>query len=490
MNTIKTTFENIKNFLKTKEGQIIKKYFTIIGYKYTSMILNNNIFHFATEAVLLTMAKSVKTQEKTKETKETEESFPKEYSTLEINEDEYYSNLEFLLGTSSSNESNEADVAFSSKKLGEIFLKFFNEERKKLESDKDIPYPTFQNLLRRAVNNSIIELSEEEEENQDLLEIYLNLEKEKEKEGGNFTLQEFIDKKNEVQAKNDSEKKESNFCVRNSCEIFYYFAQSSVKDFLDDLTSFNQQSSSLIYLVLGLVKYNYSLTMEKLRFLYNYSKKQYKAGKNYAIVKTNQTYDFSKVKIQELNDWVNESYYTANEGFKKRFPNLHSKICYLNENYVSPFTLRVGNVISDSYTITVKYCKQGHEKYTKLRDELVEYVSEKYNITKEKASEYITITKEKIGNSNVVKITIEKFNDSKEALVNAVSKCYELVFKLNMKLFYQKFNEGKDYLLSCYQRFLGHSEEEKEIHKEDEDEKQKLNEEENTKKEEKTEKTN
>lgn len=468
MNSIKSTFLNIKNYLKTKEGQIINKYFNVIGYKYTSTILNNNFFHFATEALLISLTKELNKENYS------EGVFPKEFLTMEIKQEEYLSNVEFLIG-SNDNCDSQSEIMFCSRKLSEIFLNNFNEERKKNNSQESISYIEFESILRQVVNKSINELSGNE--NQQLLKVYLECEK---KYGKNkeFSLSDFIKEHTSLisasSTKNEDKKEKQNFCLRNSCELFYYFAQTTIEEYLSDLICFNQQSSSIIYLIIGFIKFNYCISMEKLKMFYLYSEKKYTKGKENVILKANQMIDFSKIQLNDLSKWVQKSYTTANDSFKDKFPTVHSNICFLNNTYISPFTLKLSNIVCNTYTISLKYCKQGHEKYQKLKDELVEYVSSKYDLTKETASKYISITKERIGNNTIVKITIQKFNESKESLINVVSKGYDLVSKFDLEFSFKYAKQGKDFILQSYHKFLGCSEEENEICDEENEEKKEL----------------
>lgn len=467
MNTIHKkitqSFYNIRDFLKSKESELVKKYFTLLGYKYTSTILNSNLFHFCTEAVLIILFKAVNCEDN--------DYLPEEILKTDIPEDEFKSNLECLLGTF---DPYEQEIKFSNMKLASMFLKNFMSLRSRFEhevSSGRVSITVFTNLLRKTVNQTINELSGDDD--LFLYEVYSEMEQKADNSKG-FTLEAFIDEyhsrfssyieKREKQDKENNQqeeesKKTMNFCYQNLCGLYYYFAQCTYESFVNDLQSFNLQSSSLIYVVIGFIKYQCYYTYQKIQTLYKISKE----NSEYACVKISDKLNLAKThgkkRLHDLNLWVHSSYNTCNKSFKNKFPTVHSKLCFLNENYLFPLTVKVSDLAVNSYTFCAGYYKVGKEKFHRLKKDITCYISTTYQITYEKASEYVVFTKEKLGGIEVVKITIKKFNESKDDFVKLLEKVNEYIHNINIKIITDKSIEmvhlGKDTLMNSYYRFLG-----------------------------------
>lgn len=453
MQTIKESFYNIKTFLKSKESEIVRKYFTLLGYKYTSTIINNNFFHFATEALLMSLAKALK-----KEFIEVS-SIPYEILTIEVNEDDFQGNLDILLGNA---DLVEHEIKFSYSKLAAVFLGNFLYVREKFSNQNNklevVPTSSFETILRQSVNNCINELSCDEDLY--LIQVYEELKNSKKKEKNDqIEFKEFAEYYKSKLHQDNQSKKNQKFCVQNPCEVFYYYAQTSLNEFVNDLDSFNKQSSSIIYVVAYFIKSQYFNKYERLRAVYLYSLQQYtqirsKFGDNYAVAKTN-----GYKKLEDLNKWVVSSYKNCNESFKGKFPNVHSKLCFVNENYLFPLGQKVYSFAGDSYSFVITYAQKANGKFSELKNKIVTVVSETYQITKEKAEEYVTFTTEKLGEVQIVKITFAKLKGSKDEFEKIIETVYKHIREFDISQLKEyastAYCYGKNKILQSYQKFLG-----------------------------------
>jgi hypothetical protein len=487
MQKIQTQFNDLKNYLKTKEGELVTKYFNILGYKYTSTILNSNFFHFTTEALLISLGKALNFEFTSTQ------NIPLSILKASINETDYQENLNTLLGTS---DPFENDIKFSIDKISDLFLENFLRERKIVQnseifykSEEFFPVEILEDILRKSVNKSIIDLCGDEDHL--LFEIYAELE---EKFGQKFGLQEFINayqskkenssdntsthneednNKDEKSSDQQDKVQKQNFCYRNICELYYYYAQAKFDDFITDLKSFNQQSTSIIYVIIGIIKYQYLYGMDKVRTLIKYSKVKYELGYDCLSNKLTHGQEFTQKNFNKLRIWVKDSTKTINSGFKERFPSVHGRIVLLNDNYLCPLSMRANAFLFTSYTFVVSHCKTGKDKLVVLNKEIIEFISTHYQISKEKASEYVILTKEKIGNSQIVKISIQKINNSKECFADLLEHVNKRIHELNIQLIINSSQEyakkgkeyalkGKELVMNRYYKFLGCEETQKE----------------------------
>jgi hypothetical protein len=455
MQTIKESFYNIKTFLKSKESEIVRKYFTLLGYKYTSTIINNNFFHFATEALLMSLAKALK-----KDFIDVN-SIPIEILSVEVNEEDFQGNLDILLGNA---DLVEHEIKFSYSKLASVFLTNFLYVREKYyttnqNSRSEVVLTTaFESILRQSVNNCINELSCDEDLY--LIQVYEELKNLKKKEKNeNLEFKEFAEYYRSKLHHDNQSKKNQKFCVQNPCEVFYYYAQTSLSEFVNDLDSFNKQSSSIIYVVIYFIKSQYFNKFERLRAVYLYSLQQYsqiksKFGDNYAVAKTN-----SYKKLEDLNKWVVSSYKNCNESLKVKFPSVHSKLCFVNENYLFPLGQKVYSLAGDSYSFVITFAQKANGKFSDLKNKIVTVVSETYQITKEKAEEYVTFTTEKIGEIQIVKITFAKLKGSKDEFEKIIETVYKQIREFDICQLKEyastAYCYSKNKILQSYQKFLG-----------------------------------
>jgi hypothetical protein len=293
-----------------------------------------------------------------------------------------------------------------------------------------------------------------------LIQVYDELKSLKNKEKNDeIEFKEFTDFYRSKLHQDNQSKKNQKFCVQNPCEVFYYYSQTSLSQFVNDLDSFNKQSSSIIYVVIYFIKSQYFNKFERLRALYLYSLQQYsqiksKFGDNYAVAKTN-----SYKKLEDLNKWVVSSYKNCDESFKVKFPNVHSKLCFVNENYLFPLSQKVYSLAGDSYSFVITFAQKANVKFSDLKNKIVTVVSETYQITKEKAEEYVTFTTEKFGEMNIVKITFAKLKGSKDEFEKIIETVYKQIkeFDLSQLKDYASnaYSYGRSKILESYQKFLG-----------------------------------
>ena len=461
MNKITNSFYEIKTYLKSSESALVRKYFTLLGYKYTSSIYNNNFFHFATEALLISLSKAIRLDEITKDTRE----ISIEILKSEINEEDFHSNLEILHGNL---ENKEADTKFNNSKLASIFLGNFNFSRNSFAQKIKVGTKTFEvtaleQILRKAVNQTINELTGDEE--LFLSQTFEDLEK----VNRDFTLEEYIEK---YSSKVNKERtlKEGQLSLNNPCEVFYFYAKADFHSLISDITTFNQQSSSIISLVLGYIKSQYFIKSDRLKSLYQYSRNKYNSlSKNFnqsAIIAREN----SKKRLDELNVWVLNSYNTCNNTLKEKFPTIHSKVTYIHGNYLSPMSALIYNKVSISFDKTYSFIlfsyNKTQENYLKLRELIETSISETYKVTREKATKYVKISKDNLQGIYAVKISFDKLGLSKEKLNELLNRINTYIADFNLEDAKTQAREllvqGKSKILSSYYKFLGCNNEKKE----------------------------
>jgi len=445
------------------------------------LIKQNNYFHFATEAILLSLSNVLKSDLR-------EERIEYFALKVEISKEEFFSYLEFLLGVNTQKnqekktkkaEENETqkeeekdkekdldlDFIRDFKVVGEKFFKCFLGQRKifaeENKNEQFITHSCFERLLRKAISDFISEVNNEELY---FYEIYNETEEEQKKK--DFELKQF----QEDYARKS--KKEVSKKVSALLTQYYYFSQSTFNQIVEDLIFFNQQLSSLIYLTIGLIHYNYYYSRERVNNFIEYSKLKYSNERQALIEKKRRLFVYSNQKIEDLSTWVKNTYKVCNESFESKFPTTHARLCYLGENYFFPMTAKISGLVQDTYTISLKYYKNSSEKLSKLKNELTDYIANKYEISRETAVKYIRITQEKLGEFKIVKITIKKFSESHEKFTNIVSKCYDLVVKFDLRLYFTYSLEfavkSSDYFFKVYFKFLGQGEKKAEIEEEEE----------------------
>lgn len=444
-------FDNIRNFLRNKESELVRKYFFLLGYKYTSSIQNSNFFHFATEALLVTITKALNIEFIDVK------NIPTEIFSCKIDENSYQNNLSFLLGTA---EFNEHEIKFSYNKIASIFLTNFLTQRIHLSDDtknsKDskIIYNTLQYVLRESVNQTISELSCEE--NLPLHKVFTDLLATKENKVEALTLEDYT-----AAYSKEINNKESNnkFSVQNPAELFYFFAVSSIEDLLNDILSLNKQLTSVIYVVISLIKAQFNNKLQIMKNFYAYINSHYNTIKDQACNQLSVKYNSSKEQLDVLNKWVVSSYNIQRDSFEKKFPNVYAKIIFINNDYILPLSKSLLNYTDKAYSFVVKVSNENKGKITELTKKLIQTISETYKISYDAATKYVKISSEKIGNSHILKFSLLKLQQSRENLY----KLLEIINKYIEEFNYAKLKEtasnivlyGKDTIMESYKKFLG-----------------------------------
>lgn len=282
METKEENYDELNNYLKNKECELIRKYFFLLRSKYNSNIKNSNIFHLATEALFITITKSMNLELIDLE------NIINQIFTCTIYENEYKDNFRFLLETSEINEKNysenDADLLYSLK-ISTLFLSNFlfhrNEFSGAIKNNKDQDIEEYRNLkdtyfyylqyvFRETVNSTISQLvadNEKNDKNEDknkcfnlpLHNVYLNLlENIDEGKREEITFNDFsvaysikLDNIN-----NNNNNVDNIFIIKEGIEsamilqqnpinLFYDYA-ISLKDLLNGITSLNKQITTVI----------------------------------------------------------------------------------------------------------------------------------------------------------------------------------------------------------------------------------------------------
>lgn len=448
MQYIKDQFYNVKQYLLSSNSNVIKKYFSLLGYKYNSIIPNNNFFHFATEAYIITILKEAK-----EEILEAE--LYMNVLSNDIEEEEYFENIDILMGNSN-NVHNE--VKLSSDKLAKLFLSFINYQKDQVK--RQIDKEDLDTFFRKAVNYTLNKLNndEDEEKSLDLYDIYMKV---KQRE---HTLDTFIEEyKNYMMEK--SKTKALRFCVQNPCEVFYYFCQVDYKELLKDIQYFNQQSSSVIYLGIALFKAQLNSQTNKLKNLYNYSHKNYSNIKNEIVNKSELVKSTCMNKLYLVNKFISEKYDHSKDQIKENYPSVYNKLSHFNEQYVIPIHNKISIVTDDSYSFIINKYSKGKENFNELKDKITKKVAEIYDVSYEKAKEYVHLSVDKLGKLGVVQICYDKVKTSKTEFYNLLNHVHGYVKDFNLEqlksLAKDTYNQGKKKMIESYEKFLGITERKK-----------------------------
>lgn len=472
-------FYSVKNYLKEKEYEMVKSYFNHLGYKYTSIILNNNVFHFATEALIMTLSKQLKLQF------HLEYPLSKKVVTESIEEGEFISNFELLLGNSEVNE----EFQLNPKTIASIYLKYFNIEKQHLNDEESISLLMFEDLLRKVVNLVMNDVLGEKELNH-----YNAYQEVKNKPDLKFEeyLTCYVERLPKDKSNSNSYTdlttltgsfKLSTLSVKNPAEIYFYYASTDFNEFIKDLISFNHQCSSIIYVIISFIKVRYLYGKEKLKALYTFTLASLSQTKTYIhdsfneIVKTqldniNHLSKNVNNKVSSLKTWVSDSYVLCDTFLKDKYPTIHEKLIYITDNYTFPMyqsllknTTVIYNyaaaTLESSYLKVQVLCGEGKSRALILKKKIEDAVLEAYGVSKEKIKEYVEFLKsekEKYSNHWIVKVVLDKAALSKEKYEELVSKIYAYIQEFNL---IEVRNKAEEYykntsekILSSYYKFL------------------------------------
>jgi hypothetical protein len=454
MQYIKKHFDNIKSYLKSANSNVIKKYFSYLGYKYSSTIANNNFFHFATEAYIITAIKDNHKGDFTLE------NINEAILEGDIDEAEYLENLEILIGTT---DCSDNEVKFSTNKLAKIFISNVDFEKRKFQASKGVKdFKTFDldRFFRKAVNYTLNELNNDEgqEKSLELLNVFEDFSG---IEGG-LTIEKFVEEYKNKMAKT-CKTKNLKFCVQNPCEVFYFFCQASISDLINDLACFNQQSTNIIYIGLAIVKAQVNTQSNRFKNYYSISKKNYKKIKGNIDERADVIKKEAYEKLDIINHWINDTYSQYKTTVKDKYPSVYDRISYMNDNYVIPMQKRITILTGDSYQFLVNTYSTSQEKLDELKAKVVDRVSKTYNITKENAEYYVKVSVDKLGKVAIVQVFYDKLKASESTFYKALSAIQKTVKEFNIqqvkKFARDTYQFGKSTLMYNYRRFLGIEEE-------------------------------
>lgn len=451
MEFIKEHFNNIKVYLQSANSNVVKKYFSLLGYKYSSIIPNSNFFHFAAEAYIITSIKEGKENVNM-------ENIVKAILETDVDQNEYLENLEILIGTT---DCSDNEVKFSTSKLAKIFASNVEYEKKKNQgvSTKDFDLDRF---FRKAVNYTLNELNNDEGEEKSLE--LLNVYEEFVCVEGGLTLEKFVEEYKNRMAKK-SMTKNLKFCVQNPCEVFYFFCQTYVADLIKDLSSFNKQSTNVIYIGLAFVKAQVSHQSNKIKNYYNMSKKSYKKirgdiGDKAEVIKK-ETYD----RLEVVNSWLKKTYSGSKNTLKEKFPSTYERLGELHEKYYVPIQKRMTVLSGDSYNFVLNTYNAGTERLSNLKNNIEEKISNAYQISKEKSSHYVNIVIDKSRKIAIVSVFYDKLKANEEIFYKVLGSIQKEIKEFNLErmrsMAVNAYTFGKSQVMRSYKRFLGISEEEK-----------------------------
>jgi hypothetical protein len=463
MQFVKDQFYNIKQYLHSSNSNVIKKYFSLLGYKYTSSIQNNNFFHFATEAYIISVIKEIKENLK-------EEEILVKLLSEEVEEDDFLDNLEILIGNTNSSDDQ---VKISSDKLAQIFLNNIKYEKEENGNDYKDNSLSIDIFFKRIVNYSLNSLNYSEDEKN--LDLFNTFDKYKTVEGG-LNIEKFVEEfKNKMYQ--DSKTKTLRQCVQNECEVYFYFAQVSFKDFINDINHFNQQSTSVIYIGIALFKAQLNSQTSKLKNLYDFTSKNVSSIKEDIVSKTELVKSNCLSKLYLVNKFIGEKFNNSKAGLLNNYPAVYDKISQYNQAYLTPIQSRMTVLKDDSYSFLLNSYSKGKNSFEDVKKSIIEKVAETYKVSYEKASNFVHVSVDNLGKIAIVQVCYDKINSSRTIFYSLLESIQSYVKNYNLEqlkvLAKNTYSLGKTKMIDSYEKFLGitvtdkKTEESKEVQKEE-----------------------
>lgn len=437
MQYLKEHFVSIKNYLNSTNSSMIKKYFNVLGYKYSSIIPNNNFFHFATEAYLISAIKE--SQEKL-----TTDAICEMVLKASVEEKDFLENLEILIGTY---QTSHNIVKFSEAKLAKIFLKKLEILKQASSEETNSDSKALIQILRKAVNLTINELSGDEGQEDSLLlyDTFIDLDKQ-------ATLEGFCNAYLENLGKNA-------YYAKNSCEVFYNYSITSIEQFVEDLNSFNQQNTSIIYIGFAFIQAQYRNQSTRLTTIYKLSRSNLKEVKKDLDSKTGLIKSEMASRLEIMNKWVKSTYSVYKDTYKEKYPTVFEKISYLNESYFTPVQTKMVNYSGEYYTFILNSYSKGVSKFDEAKLNILEKVSATYKETTESAEKYVNLTVDKFGKIAVVQVCFDKLKISKEEFYTLLTSIQKYIKEYDIenfkKIASETYTYGKNRILQSYHNFLG-----------------------------------
>jgi hypothetical protein len=305
-------FENVKQDLRNHTNGYLDSLLGMIDYKFSNPVKDPNFYHYAAEAWILTIFKTLRAilQEDLNQGKDyfaiTFNDILEKIYKIKLDEDSFIENLETLLGTY---KIKDPIIKITQIKMSQIFLK-------KIDSAKEI---TIQNkinenltksqfeeilllILKKALNFTLNELNSVEEDKNSLLflNVFTQIKKisEKDKTNNTLTLESFQNELNKLSEKSENQTKNLEVELLNPVSTFFNFSIISFRDLVKEIETFNVNSSNLLKKMKFLVKSNFSRAKYLLKNTYNYINLKSSDNRVFAIV--NSIIDKTVLKSQSL----------------------------------------------------------------------------------------------------------------------------------------------------------------------------------------------
>jgi hypothetical protein len=258
-------FERMKRKLHNKYNKFFTQIFQSLGYSYHSSITKHNLFVLCSEAWILELVKGI--ERSVKEKSLDLNNF--KYSNLleiirevEINEDNYLSNLSLLTGSGScDNTVNKfSDLIEMEKSIGSFFFinlnQIIQEDSKRRSIDTDFDKAHFEEILfdylRKTVEKTLLDIEFQFDKSTsgiaDKIDLY-NTYSELSLKENKFSFEEYFE---EVQGKVNFAPEEKFTLldlrgVKICAEAFYQFSKSRFEELIEDLKLFTRNYTSIMF---------------------------------------------------------------------------------------------------------------------------------------------------------------------------------------------------------------------------------------------------
>jgi hypothetical protein len=446
-------FENVKQDLRNHTNGYFDSLMGMIDYKFSNPVKDPNFYHYAAEAWILTILKTLRAilQEDLNQGKDyfsiSFNDILEKINKIKLDEDSFIENLETLLGTY---KIKDHIIKITQIKMSQIFLK-------KIELAKEI---TIQNrinenitkinfeeiiflILKKALNFTLNELNSREEDKNSLLflNVFTQLKKISDNENLNlFTLEDYQKELNKLLEKSDTETKNLEVELLNPVSTFYNFSIISFKDLVKEIETFNVNSSNLLKKIKFLVKSNFSRAKHLLKNTYNYINLKSSDYRVFALVnsiidktliKSQSLVQTSKKKYTDVKQWVQTS--PTLQNYATVTKNVYS--CF-NVYYYSMFD-RVEKVVLPLKDIIIFYYSKSVRIFVDAKLWTGDKIKNFYTLIKQTTSDVFGEKGKGIGQvfydskQKVFQIIIENHEDMVKKYPNIKSVEDWLSFKLN-----------------------------------------------------------
>jgi hypothetical protein len=382
--------DKIKQKINQNKNCLVNYFFNLFGYKFQNKIQNPNFYHYTSEAWILTILKQLKEELDNREEGEIrEKSFNellKIIKNIELDESLFIENLEFLLGTS---KTSDHVIKITQMKLSQLFLKktslsikeTLTPELREEVSDAASFQKILFLILEKAVNFTLNELDSKEEDKSSLLllNVYTDLYMKHREHGEENFLNEFvreIKSLKEANISNSSNNEQSHSDINlevevlNPCQTFYFFANSSFEELLQDIFIFSLNSGSALAKIKRYINAKYSQIKSTIRYPYQIINSiSLKRGEKFGNIKTylHNVYENYLKKNKENAIEIFENNY---QKFKNWIDNskLQELTNNFNQNSKRARELIVEKIYNPLKTITITYSQRSLNFFISLKD--------------------------------------------------------------------------------------------------------------------------